>query len=110
LNGASNHSRGSGLPGGFVKVARLRSKLRYEPISFELLPKKFTLTQLQPLYESVLRTQIDKRNFRKKVLGFGRLEMLSETHREGAHRPAELYRFNPTKYARLKKQGFLFEV
>lgn len=89
---------------------RLRGKLRYEPIGFELLPEKFTLTELQHLYETVLGTEIDKRNFRKKVLGFDLLEALDETRREGAHRPAQLYRFNPAKYERLKKKGFLFEL
>jgi 8-oxo-dGTP diphosphatase len=48
-------------------IARLRGKIRYEPIGFELLPKNFTLTQLQRLYETVLDRQLDKRNFRKKV-------------------------------------------
>jgi len=91
-------------------LARLRGKLRYEPIGFELLPEKFTLSQLQHLYETVLGTTIDKRNFRKKVLGFDLLEALEETQRDGAHRPAKLYRFNPAKYERLKKKGFLFEI
>lgn len=89
---------------------RLRAKLRYEPIGFELLPEKFTLSQLQHLYETVLGTEIDKRNFRKKVLGFDLLEALNETHRDGPHRPAQLYRFTPAKYERLKKKGFLFEI
>lgn len=93
-----------------LALARLRGKLRYEPIGFELLPKKFTLTQLQHLYETVLGMQIDKRNFRKKVLSFDFLQALEETQREGAHRPAQLYRFNPAKYERLKKQGFNFEL
>jgi 8-oxo-dGTP diphosphatase len=93
-----------------LALARLRGKLRYEPVGFELLPKKFTLTQLQHLYETVLGMQIDKRNFRKKVLSFDLLQALEETQRDGAHRPAQLYRFNPTKYERLKKQGFNFEL
>jgi 8-oxo-dGTP diphosphatase len=91
-------------------LTRLRGKLRYQPIGFELLPEKFTLSQLQHLYETVLGTTLDKRNFRKKVLGFELLEPLNEAHREGPHRPAQLYRFNPAKYERLKKKGFLFEV
>ena len=91
-------------------LTRLRSKLRYQPIGFELLPEKFTLTQLQGLYESVLGAEIDKRNFRKKVLGFDLLVPLKETHREGAHRPAQLFKFDPLKYEKLKKKGFLFEI
>ncbi len=89
---------------------RLRGKLAYEPIGFELLPKKFTLTHLQQLYESVLGIEIDKRNFRKKVLGYELLVPLKETHREGAHRPAQLYRFDPVRYERLKTKGFLFVI
>ncbi len=93
-----------------IALERLRGKLRYEPIGFELLPEKFTLSQLQHLYETVLGTAIDKRNFRKKVLGFDLLEPLNETYREGAHRPAQLHRFNPARYEKLKKKGFHFEL
>jgi 8-oxo-dGTP diphosphatase len=91
-------------------LTRLRGKLTYQPIGFELLPQKFTLTQLQRLYESVLGAELDKRNFRKKVLGYELLIPLKETHREGAHRPAQLFRFDPVRYERLKKKGFLFEI
>lgn len=91
-------------------LERLRDKLRREPVGFELLPPKFTLGQLQRLYEAVLGTALDKRNFRKKVLGYDLLVPLKETHREGAHRPAQLFRFDPAKYRRLKKKGFLFEL
>lgn len=91
-------------------LTRLRGKLRYEPIGFELLPPKFTLTQLQRLYESVLGTEIDKRNFRKKVLSLELLIPLKETHRDGPHRPAQLFRFDPVRYEKLKKKGFLFEL
>lgn len=91
-------------------LTRLRGKLTYQPIGFELLPPKFTLTQLQHLYEAVLGTQIDKRNFRKKVLSFDLLLPLNETHRDGPHRPAQLFRFDPVKYNRLQKRGFLFEI
>ncbi|HRQ87372.1 MAG TPA: NUDIX domain-containing protein [Bacteroidia bacterium] len=91
-------------------LERLRDKLRREPVGFELLPAKFTLGQLQRLYEAVLGTALDKRNFRKKVLGYDLLVPLKETHREGAHRPAQLFRFDPAKYRRLKKKGFLFEL
>jgi 8-oxo-dGTP diphosphatase len=93
-----------------IALTRLRGKLTYQPIGFELLPEKFTLTQLQRLYESVLGAELDKRNFRKKVLGYGLLIPLKETHREGAHRPAQLFRFDPVRYERLKKKGFLFEI
>lgn len=91
-------------------LARLRGKLTYQPIGFELLPSKFTLTQLQRLYEAVLGGAIDKRNFRKKVLSFDLLIPLKEMQRDGAHRPAQLFKFDPLKYERLEKKGFLFEI
>ncbi len=91
-------------------IKRLRGKLRYEPIGFELLPGKFTLPELQKLYESVLGTELDKRNFRKKVLSFGLLIPLDEKRRDGPHRPAQLYRFDPGRYEELKNEGFLFEI
>jgi 8-oxo-dGTP diphosphatase len=91
-------------------LARLRGKVRYEPIGFELLPEKFTLSQLQHLYEAVLQTELDKRNFRKKILSFGLLIPLKEQVRTGAHRPAQLFRFDDKKYATLKKRGFHFEI
>ena len=56
-----------------MALERLRAKLRYQPIGFELLPKKFTLSQLQRLYELVLERELDKRNFRKRVLAMGGL-------------------------------------
>jgi 8-oxo-dGTP diphosphatase len=89
---------------------RLRGKVRYEPIGFELLPEKFTLSQLQHLYEAVLEAELDKRNFRKKILSMGLLVPLKERVRAGAHRPAQLFRFDARKYAALKKKGFNFEL
>ena len=91
-------------------LARLKSKVRYEPIGFELLPPKFTLSQLQHLYEAILETPLDKRNFRKKVLSFGLLVPLKEMLRAGRHRPAQLFRFDGERYEKLKKRGFNFEL
>jgi len=91
-------------------LQRVRSKVRYEPIGFELLPSKFTLSELQHLYEAVLQAPLDKRNFRKKILATGLLTPLKEVARLGAHRPAQLFRFDARKYAALKKRGFNFEV
>jgi len=91
-------------------LARLKGKVRYEPVGFELLPPKFTLSQLQHIYEAVLGTDLDKRNFRKKVLSFGLLVPLKETQITGRHRPAQLFRFDADKYEKLKKRGFNFEV
>jgi 8-oxo-dGTP diphosphatase len=89
---------------------RLRGKVRYQPIGFELLPPKFTLRQLQHLYEKVLDRPLDKRNFRKKILGMGILVELEEIETDVAHRAARLYRFDKKHYDRLMKRGFSFEV
>ena len=89
---------------------RLRGKVRYQPIGFELLPAKFTLRQLQHLYERVLDRPLDKRNFRKKILGMDLLVELEEVEAGVAHRAARLYRFDKQKYERLTKQGFNFEI
>lgn len=91
-------------------LERLRGKLRYQPIGFELLPKKFTLSQLQRLYELVLERALDKRNFRKRVLAMDLLVELDEVEQDVAHRAARLYRFDERKYKRLVKQGFNFEL
>jgi 8-oxo-dGTP diphosphatase len=91
-------------------IGRLKGKVRYQPIGFELLPEKFTLSQLQHLYEAVLGTELDKRNFRKKVLSFELLVPLAETQMLGRHRPAQLFRFDAQKYEKLKKRGFNFEL
>ncbi len=90
-------------------LTRLRSKLRWQPVGFELLPERFTLSQLQHLYEAVLGTPLDKRNFRKRVLALDLLAPL-KSKTTGPGRPAQLFRFNPDKYARLTKRGFHFEL
>lgn len=73
---------------------RLQSKLTYTNAIFALLPKLFTLTQLQKAYEAVLCHELDKRNFRKKFLSLDLIQATDEYVREGAHRPARLYKFN----------------
>ena len=89
---------------------RLQGKVRYQPIGFELLPRKFTLRQLQQLYEVVLERELDKRNFRKKILSMGILKELEELESGVAHRAARLYRFNKTNYQTLTRQGFNFQI
>jgi len=91
-------------------LRRLRGKVRYEPIGFELLPEKFTLTQLQRMYEKILEQGIDKRNFRKKILGMELLQELDEVQVDVAHRAARLYKFDEKKYRQLKDKGFNFEI
>lgn len=93
-----------------VALARLKGKVRYEPIGFELLPQKFTLSQLQKLYEIILEQRLDKRNFRKKILGMKLLVELDEVQSEVRHRAARLYQFDEQKYLQLKNKGFNFEI
>lgn len=93
-----------------MALRRLRGKVRYEPIGFELLPAKFTLTQLQGMYEKILEQEIDKRNFRKKILSMELLKELDEVQMDVAHRAARLYRFDEKKYRQLKEKGFNFEI
>lgn len=91
-------------------LRRLKAKVRYEPIGFELLAVKFTLGELQRLYETVLEQTLDKRNFRKKILGMDLLEALDEYQRDVAHRAAQYYRFNRARYEQLRRKGFNFEL
>lgn len=91
-------------------LTRLKSKVRYEPIGFELLPQKFTLSQLQKLYEKILGVSLDKRNFRKRILKMDLLIELDEVQTDVSHRAARLYRFNAMKYEHLKTQGVNFEL
>ena len=80
---------------------RLRGKLDYTTIAFNLLPEQFTLRELQSVYEIVLHKRLDKRNFRKKILATGILEDTGAKKMEGTHRPARLYRFNPEAEGKL---------
>lgn len=89
---------------------RLRGKVRYQPIGFELLPARFTLRQLQHLYEVILDRPLDKRNFRKKVLSMDIVRETNEIETDVAHRAARLYRFDKKNYDRLTRQGFNFEI
>ncbi len=91
-------------------IQRLQGKVRYQPVGFELLPEKFTLSQLQHLYETILERKLDKRNFRKKILGMDVLKETDEIETDVAHRAARLYRFDESKYKRLVKRGFNFEL
>jgi 8-oxo-dGTP diphosphatase len=98
--------------GGIAALAqaRLGEKVRRQPIGFELLPAKFTLSQLQRLYEIVLERPLDKRNFRKKLLALDFVVATGEVEMDVAHRAARLYRFDDRRYRALTKRGFLFEI
>lgn len=91
-----------------LALARLQAKIRYAPIGFDLLPESFSLVRLQALYEAVLGKELDKRNFRKKILKTG---LLRETGGFSNTIPrAKLYRFDQDEYERLTKLGFNFEL
>ena len=93
-----------------MALQRLQGKVRYQPIGFELLPPKFSLTQLQRMYEIILERELDKRNFRKKVLSLDILQDLDEVEQDVAHRAARLYRFDERTYRQKVKDGFNFEL
>jgi len=89
---------------------KLRRRARYQPIGFELLPEKFTIPQLQKLYESIYQRELDPRNFRKKVLSLKVLVKLDEKDKSGSKRGAYLYRFDSEKYQELLESGYNFEI
>jgi 8-oxo-dGTP diphosphatase len=89
-------------------LERLSNKLEYTTVGFQLLPKKFTLSQLQRVYEAVLGRALDKRNFRRKMALLGILKPLDEWVRDGPSRPAQLYRFSARQFERLRDKGILF--
>lgn len=91
-------------------LERIKRKARYKPIGFELLPEKFTIPQLQRLYEAVYRQKLDARNFRKKVLSLNVLIKLDEKDKSTSKRGAFLYKFDYENYRRLQEQGFNFEI
>jgi 8-oxo-dGTP diphosphatase len=92
-----------------VALDRLRAKVRYQPIGFEMLPERFKLSQLQALYEAVLGRPLDKRNFRKRILAMGLLAQTGE-ERGVPHRAARLFRFDNRRYETLRRKGFDFEI
>ena len=89
-------------------LERLANKLDYTTVGFQLLPRKFTLSQLQRVYETVLGRSLDKRNFRRKLAILDVLTPLDEWVQDGPSRPAQLYRFSPKQFERLRDKGILF--
>lgn len=90
---------------------RLKLNVKRQPIGFQLLPPKFTLTELQYLYEAILEEKLDKRNFRKKIGSMDFLIDLDELQEGVAHRPAKLFQFNKERYEKLfNDEGFHFDV
>jgi 8-oxo-dGTP diphosphatase len=88
----------------------LQNQVKIKPVGFELLPEKFTLVQLQDLYEAIYQRKIDKRNFRKKILSMGILEKLDEKERETSKKGAYYYKFNEGTYKTLIQNGFYFNL
>lgn len=92
-------------------LAKLRTRIRTRPIGFELLSKKFTLPELQNLYEEILGHAIDKRNFRKKVIKLNLLKKLKEVQKNQKRgRSAALYMFDKNNYRKLKNNGLVFDL
>jgi 8-oxo-dGTP diphosphatase len=87
---------------------RLQHKVSNHPIGFELLPLKFTLPQLQNLYEAIYESQLDKRNFTRKILSLGILNKLAEKEKESSRKGAFYYVFDKGKYKKLHQEGVKF--
>lgn len=87
----------------------LRQQIHFEPVGFELLPEKFTIKQLQNLYEAILDMRFDRRNFYNKMRRLGMLELTGDTANPSLRREANLFSFNAEKYAELKSKGFQLE-
>lgn len=88
----------------------LRHQVCHQPIGFNLLPEKFTLLQLQALYEAILNTKLDKPNFRRKIMKMNLLKSCDEKQQGVPHRAANLYRFDADAYEKLSETGFSFAI
>ena len=94
-----------------VAHERLKNKMLYQPVGFELLEERFPFSELEKLYMAVLDRPIDRRNFKKKMAKFGFIEETNVKQAlEGAGRPGNLFRFNESKYLQLQKDGINFEI
>ncbi|MCP4520287.1 MAG: NUDIX hydrolase [Cytophagales bacterium] len=94
-----------------VAIKRLKSKITYEPIGFELLDEKFPFSELEKLYTTLLDRPIDRRNFKKKILKLNVLEELNEKQKlKSAGRPGNLFRFKKERYFLLREQGIVFDI
>jgi len=92
-----------------VALSRLKEKLHFEPIGFELVPETFTLPELQNLYEAILEVKFDRRNFQRKMLELGLVEQADPNQVRTARKQPIIYRFNSNKYKELKQKGFRLE-
>ncbi|MBY0244672.1 MAG: NUDIX hydrolase [Sphingobacteriaceae bacterium] len=89
-------------------LEKIKNQIKNQPIAFELLPEKFTLTQIQQVYELILDKKLDKRNFRKKILNFNILKELDEKQEGVSFRAATLYKFDKRKYTQFFGKGISF--
>ena len=92
-----------------MATVRLKERICFEPVGFELLPEIFTMPELQNLYEAILRVRFDRRNFYNKMLKLGILAEAEPRPADAPSRTPTKYRFNPEKYAELKQKGFKLE-
>jgi 8-oxo-dGTP diphosphatase len=83
----------------------LRLQLNHQPIGYNLLPRKFTMPELQKLYETILDTKLDRRNFQRRINGYGILKKLDETRKGGAHKAPYLYSFDLRRYKKALQEG-----
>ena len=93
-----------------MALESLRDEAHRKPLGFELLPPKFTIPQLQSLYEAIYQQEFDKSNFRKSILKMNLLDQLDEKDRKNSKKGAWLYKFNEEKYKELLRQGFFFNI
>jgi 8-oxo-dGTP diphosphatase len=91
-------------------LSRLRAKLSYQPVGFELLDKEFPFSDLETLYSTILERPLDRRNFRKKFMTLGLLKSTGRIRRLGGGRPAQLFRFDRRKYEQLQRKGILLDL
>jgi 8-oxo-dGTP diphosphatase len=92
-------------------IERIRTKIRYQPIGFELLDRKFPFADLENLYMTLLGRDIDRRNFSRKMLALGILDETNELAKpEGKGRPSKMFQFNKKRYQQLQKEGISFEI
>ena len=93
-----------------LAIFKLKRRFRFEPLGFELLPLKFSLKNLQDLYESLFGIKLDNRNFRKKLLKIGHLTELDEKQTNVSHRSAKLYKFDKNSYKKLSENGINIDI
>lgn len=92
-----------------MALEKLRERIMFKPVGFELLPEKFTMKELQSLYQAILGVEFDRRNFSKKLLHIGLLIDLDEQTKSSPKRMSKLYKFNSESYDKLKEKGFRLE-